>query len=49
MTALQKTTSNAGAPEIKRAEQPLLQAGLRLKHIEEDRTVPMYRTSIATE
>ncbi|HEY5829431.1 MAG TPA: putative hydro-lyase [Hyphomicrobiaceae bacterium] len=27
-------------------EQPLLQAGLRLKHIEEDRTVPMYRTSM---
>jgi uncharacterized protein YcsI (UPF0317 family) len=27
-------------------EQPLLQAGLRLKHIERDTTVPMYRTSI---
>ncbi len=28
-------------------EWPLLQAGLRLKHIERDTTVPMYRTSIA--
>jgi uncharacterized protein YcsI (UPF0317 family) len=27
-------------------ERPLLQAGLRLKHIERDTTVPMYRTSI---
>jgi uncharacterized protein YcsI (UPF0317 family) len=28
-------------------ERPLLEAGLRLKHIEQDTTVPMYRTSIA--
>jgi uncharacterized protein YcsI (UPF0317 family) len=27
-------------------ERPLLQAGLRLEHIERDSTVPMYRTSI---
>jgi uncharacterized protein YcsI (UPF0317 family) len=27
-------------------EQPLLQAGLRLRHIERDRTVPMYRTTM---
>jgi uncharacterized protein YcsI (UPF0317 family) len=29
-------------------EQPLLQAGLRLRYVEEDRDVAMYRTSMAT-
>lgn len=30
-------------------EQPLLDAGIRLRHIEQGRNVAMYRTSIATE